>query len=57
MKKYFVYLSTFQFHKGTIRTVVSLSQNEDVYTFQFHKGTIRTFNERMVDKMNDISIP
>ena len=34
--------SSFQFHKGTIRTLHSFFQSLDIREFQFHKGTIRT---------------
>ena len=33
---------TFQFHKGTIRTFITLSSDSAALSFQFHKGTIRT---------------
>ena len=33
---------SFQFHKGTIRTVGFLRLPGSCYRFQFHKGTIRT---------------
>ena len=32
----------FQFHKGTIRTVICRRLFYHFYLFQFHKGTIRT---------------
>ena len=32
----------FQFHKGTIRTMVRMAILSSVPAFQFHKGTIRT---------------
>ena len=35
-------LSSFQFHKGTIRTQGHHKQAGDESKFQFHKGTIRT---------------
>ena len=34
--------STFQFHKGTIRTSGSQASYYSQMSFQFHKGTIRT---------------
>ena len=33
---------TFQFHKGTIRTAVTIAKPIYNSSFQFHKGTIRT---------------
>ena len=33
---------SFQFHKGTIRTVDGSADIKATVTFQFHKGTIRT---------------
>ena len=33
----------FQFHKGTIKTVVAETQDSFGLRFQFHKGTIKTF--------------
>ena len=35
-------LLKFQFHKGTIRTIVIEPSSTAPYSFQFHKGTIRT---------------
>ena len=35
-------LQLFQFHKGTIRTIIGFSYVYEAPTFQFHKGTIRT---------------
>ena len=32
----------FQFHKGTIKTVVSVDTTIINHEFQFHKGTIKT---------------
>ena len=32
----------FQFHKGTIKTVVLMTKMYVVFIFQFHKGTIKT---------------
>ena len=37
----------FQFHKGTIRTVVLLTHLRFLLRFQFHKGTIRTYLLRL----------
>ena len=33
---------SFQFHKGTIRTLYSHRMQSHGFVFQFHKGTIRT---------------
>ena len=38
---------SFQFHKGTIRTV-NAANLQPVTTFQFHKGTIRTIMSEAV---------
>ena len=43
-------LATFQFHKGTIRTLPFALLTLGVRIFQFHKGTIRT--ERTKDNRN-----
>ena len=32
----------FQFHKGTIRTMLEENKEDVMVKFQFHKGTIRT---------------
>ena len=37
-----VTISVFQFHKGTIRTIVFQISCLQISLFQFHKGTIRT---------------
>ena len=34
--------TSFQFHKGTIRTFQPAAEDAKAYQFQFHKGTIRT---------------
>ena len=34
--------SRFQFHKGTIKTVVFVRLVLSLFLFQFHKGTIKT---------------
>ena len=39
---YLVALRLFQFHKGTIRTLIRRVVVTDDSIFQFHKGTIRT---------------
>ena len=41
----------FQFHKGTIRTVISTLQNDRLNPFQFHKGTIRTHIDVQIDAL------
>ena len=38
--------TSFQFHKGTIRTPAESNVSAVVVIFQFHKGTIRTFIEQ-----------
>ena len=38
-----IMLNEFQFHKGTIRTLLSWFSFEVLCLFQFHKGTIRTW--------------
>ena len=38
--------STFQFHKGTIRTSDTVNGDVGEHLFQFHKGTIRTCPNR-----------
>ena len=35
----------FQFHKGTIRTILKVPLNIKISLFQFHKGTIRTLRK------------
>ena len=47
----------FQFHKGTIRTVMTVVSSMPILIFQFHKGTIRTFDGGFFDAFSDISIP
>ena len=37
----------FQFHKGTIKTVVVNNKQYESKLFQFHKGTIKTFFQKM----------
>ena len=47
----------FQFHKGTIKTLISWVSALSKLEFQFHKGTIKTDHEDL-DKFNEkISIP
>ena len=36
---------TFQFHKGTIKTVKLKSTLKEADQFQFHKGTIKTLKK------------
>ena len=38
-----VLIPLFQFHKGTIRTIVLFVHLVNKRLFQFHKGTIRTY--------------
>ena len=49
--------STFQFHKGTIRTNRNRPTVFLFRLFQFHKGTIRTRQLRSRECVNVISIP
>ena len=42
-------LTIFQFHKGTIRTLIK-SDNNCRFEFQFHKGTIRTYKKNLLMK-------
>ena len=39
-------IPSFQFHKGTIKTPLTLRKRRVLTTFQFHKGTIKTFRRR-----------
>ena len=39
---YYGALTSFQFHKGTIKTIVSVDTTIVKHKFQFHKGTIKT---------------
>ena len=55
VSKYRAY-SLFQFHKGTIRTVMTISQKW-YKLFQFHKGTIRTNDDWLLVYVAQISIP
>ena len=51
-------VASFQFHKGTIRTLHDSVDDSVVLAFQFHKGTIRTGNFIPVAmKKEPISIP
>ena len=50
-------VTTFQFHKGTIRTNNYLVSDDKLYIFQFHKGTIRTRFNQVAAKHKGISIP
>ena len=51
---------TFQFHKGTIRTLSRYSGVKNSLSFQFHKGTIRTLrpvsSEQSVSDFNSIKV-
>ena len=49
-----VVISSFQFHKGTIRTAVNRLMYDNVFRFQFHKGTIRT--ARATDQFSSESL-
>ena len=37
---------SFQFHKGTIKTIVSTDTTFVNHSFQFHKGTIKTYQSK-----------
>ena len=37
----------FQFHKGTIKTVLAHAAHGNARRFQFHKGTIKTLNDEV----------
>ena len=39
----------FQFHKGTIKTIILQMQNNILMKFQFHKGTIKTAQQQGQD--------
>ena len=43
-KKSVTFTLTFQFHKGTIRTIELAEHIMKFIAFQFHKGTIRTMS-------------
>ena len=45
-------LCAFQFHKGTIKTYISLSRVVNLSGFQFHKGTIKTDTFRRCKSWN-----
>ena len=47
----------FQFHKGTIKTVRTISTDLEPYAFQFHKGTIKTLHLSIIVQDFSISIP
>ena len=47
----------FQFHKGTIRTLLPMCQGRHTDRFQFHKGTIRTKIDEYYNTLRLISIP
>ena len=38
----------FQFHKGTIKTIILQMQNNILMKFQFHKGTIKTSTDHVL---------
>ena len=49
---------SFQFHKGTIKTIVSTIRRNSIILFQFHKGTIKTLNKGTAfQAFSAISIP
>ena len=48
---------TFQFHKGSIRTVVTAKTWSRKSTFQFHKGSIRTKKSDEIGLDKIVSIP
>ena len=51
-------LMTFQFHKGTIKTVIMTKGGFLSDKFQFHKGTIKTNTTRKILLfVKQISIP
>ena len=41
----------FQFHKGTIKTLLDLESQMAKYVFQFHKGTIKTINDNYLPNL------
>ena len=47
----------FQFHKGTIRTLIKKNGMIIIREFQFHKGTIRTGLREDIQVLEGISIP
>ena len=47
----------FQFHKGTIKTVMGTLNVQTHGIFQFHKGTIKTSKTTSVASLAIISIP
>ena len=49
--------SKFQFHKGSIKTVVGSVFIVNPSTFQFHKGSIKTNAQAGLTQANTISIP
>ena len=55
MHKY--YVPQFQFHKGTIKTILPPLRSNVVLIFQFHKGTIKTLTTIEKQCGIDISIP
>ena len=51
-------LLKFQFHKGTIKTILVRDQVDGYLIFQFHKGTIKTKFGRQINSFYyKISIP
>ena len=51
------HLRAFQFHKGTIKTLVRITEIVCEYLFQFHKGTIKTVFDFVCTYVDNISIP
>ena len=47
----------FQFHKGSIRTVLILAVMIGLRLFQFHKGSIRTMKKKRKLFLSVVSIP
>ena len=47
----------FQFHKGTIRTIIDSVYEKAIVKFQFHKGTIKTYKNKITSLSLTISIP
>ena len=47
----------FQFHKGTIKTLIDYLRRLVEDEFQFHKGTIKTSYVELHRKGQNVSIP
>ena len=50
-------LLLFQFHKGTIKTILCHLDFVNIPLFQFHKGTIKTYSAGVPSASESISIP